>query len=343
MTPETALVELENAWRSCRRDPGFVRELRRHFAQHAGRPTPLTRADRLADRLGGGLRLYLKREDLTTTGTAGITVCLGHALLARHLGKSRLVAGAGAGRHGVEAARAAAALGLRCVVYVGRGSTRETDLVRMRQFGAEVVPAAARAAAIEDADLEAERDWAASLGDTYLLPASYAGDHPYPAIERDFEGVIGHEARVQVLECEGRMPDALVACVGRGSGAMGLFQAFLDDREVLLFGVEAEEAGSVADAPEGAPAAPRPRSGVPERVRSMAVADAEALAAVQLLAATEGILPGPFAARAVAHVARQGRGGGLGQVVLVGISDRSDEMIDGAESLARPAGLEAGR
>jgi tryptophan synthase beta chain len=329
MTPGAALFELEQAWRGCRKDPDFVRELRLQFARNAGRPTPLTRADRLADRLGGGLRLYLKREDLTPTGTPGITVCLGHALLARHLGKTRLVGGAGAGRHGVAVASAAKALGLRCVIYMdGEEALRgESDIARMRQMGADVVPIAARPGTIEDADREAARDWAEHLAETYLVPASWPQESPYAAIERDLEVVIGHEARVQVLECEGRMPDAVVACVGRGSGALGLFQAFLDDREVLMFGVPAGEAG---------------HPGLPDRVRAMAVTDAEALEARQVLAATEGILPGPGAARAVALVARQGRRGDLGRTILIAIPDRDETGLDVPETLADPARCEAG-
>jgi tryptophan synthase beta subunit len=342
MTREAFLEEIENVWRSCRRDPVFVRELRRQFAQHAGRPTPLTRADRLADRLGGGFRIYLKREDLGATGSAGINSCLGHALLARRMGRTRMVGGDRAGQRGVAAASAARALGLKCVVYMGDDSARGRDAaLRMRQMGAEVLPAGARAGASADPDLEAERDWAGHQGETYLLPASPTGDSPCAAIERDFEGVIGHEARIQVLESEGRIPDALVAGVGQGSGALGLFQAFLDDRAVLLFGVGVEEDDPFAETRERAPAPPPP--GTPDRVRTVTVACAEAVAAARLLAATEGIQPGPCAARAVAFVARQGRGDWLGRTILVAVSDRGDEVPSGKEAQALPAGLEAER
>jgi tryptophan synthase beta chain len=345
MTPGAALVEIEQAWRRYRKDPEFVRELRLHFARHAGRPTPLTRADRLADRLGGGLRLYLKREDLTTTGTTGLTVCLGHALLASRLRKTRFVGGAGTGGHGVAVASAAEALGLQCVIYLCGDDPRtgESDLARMRRMGAEIVPIAARAGAIEDADLEAERDWADHPGETYLVPASRPRELPYAGIERDLEGVIGHEARAQILECEGRMPDALVASVGRGYGALGLFQAFLDDREVLMVGVDAEEAGPGTDSPEATSAKLRARGGLPDRARALAVTDAEALAAGQLLAATEGILPGPGAARAVALVARLGRRGDLGRTVLIAIPDRDSARLPMPETLAHAVRREAGQ
>jgi tryptophan synthase beta chain len=316
MSREAALRELRDAWGSCRADPGFVRDLRRCLAEHAGRPTPLRRADHLAGHLGGGIRLYLKREDLAHTGTHEINSCLGQALLARRMGKARLIAGIGDGRHGVAAASAAAALGLRCVVFADAPSRadREDDLARIRMMGAEVVLSGA--AGPEDADREAGRDWGARFHDSLFLPGALVAENPYPAILRDLQSVIGHEARSQMLEAEGRMPDSIIAWAGGSGGPAGLLQAFLDDREVRMF--RAVAAGSGAGAAAGLAG---------DRVVEVPVDEAAARAAFRLLASSEGILPALESAHAVALAIRQAPRGELGAIVLVGLSGRAGASL----------------
>ena len=217
--PETLmspLQELEEAWRSARADPGFLKELDHYLKSYAGRPTPLYRADNLAARLGGGTRVYLKREDLAHTGAHKINNTLGQALLARRMGKTRVIAETGAGQHGVATATVAALFRLRCAIYMGEEDMRRQALnvYRMRLLGAEVVPVAAGSRTLKDAISEAMRDWVTHVKDTHYILGSVLGAHPYPAMVRDFQSVIGHEARLQILEAEGRLPDALIACVG---------------------------------------------------------------------------------------------------------------------------------
>jgi tryptophan synthase beta chain len=245
--PETlvpALHELETAYAQASADPSFQRELTQLLQQYAGRPTPLTRAHRLSEALGGA-RIYLKREDLAHTGAHKINNALGQVLLAQRMGKTRIVAETGAGQHGVATATVCALLGLECVVYMGTTDVarQKLNVLRMQLLGAEVRGVDAGSRTLKDAINEAIRDWVTHVRDTHYLLGSALGPHPYPRIVRDFQRVIGDEARAQILEAEGRLPDALVACVGGGSNAIGLFYPFLLDSEVRLVGVEAGGAG----------------------------------------------------------------------------------------------------
>ncbi|HEY8449685.1 MAG TPA: tryptophan synthase subunit beta, partial [Bacillota bacterium] len=247
--PETlvpALEELATAYEEARRDEAFRREVDRYLREFCGRPTPLYRADRLAAACGNGrVRLYLKREDLNHTGAHKINNTIGQALLALRMGKRRVIAETGAGQHGVATATAAAALGLECEVYMGAEDMRrqELNVFRMRLLGARVRRVDAGTATLKDATSEALRDWVTNVATTHYIIGSAVGPHPYPRIVRDLQSVIGQEARQQVLELEGRLPDALVACVGGGSNAIGLFHPFVGDEGVRLFGVEAAGEG----------------------------------------------------------------------------------------------------
>ena len=363
----TPLRELEEAWSVQRSDPSFISELRRHLASYAGRPTPLFRADNLAARVGGGLRVYLKREDLTHTGAHKINNCVGQALLARRMGKTRLVAETGAGQHGVATASVAALFGFRCTVYMGEEDMRRQALnvFRMRLLGAEVSAVTAGSRTLKEAISEAMRDWVTNVRDTHYVLGSVLGPHPYPTLVRDLQAVIGHEARQQILAAEGRMPDSLVACVGGGSNSIGLFHAFLEDREVRMVGVEAGGSGPGAgrhaarfaggspgvlhgsrtfilqDADGNVEPTHSVSAGLdyaaigPEhaalhdagRVTYAQASDDEALAAFQLLAVSEGILPALESAHAIAYVAREAAGGALGQVVIVNLSGRGDKDV----------------
>ena len=379
--PETLmapLLDLERAWQQARGDAAFVADLRRILSAYAGRPTPLFRADNLAGGIRPGLRLYLKREDLAHTGAHKINNSVGQALLAKRMGKTRLIAETGAGQHGVATASAAALFGLTCIVYMGEEDMRrqELNVVRMRLLGAEVRKVAAGSRTLKDAISEAMRDWVTNVADTHYVLGSVLGPHPYPSMVRDFQSVIGHEARQQILAAEGRMPDALVACVGGGSNAIGLFHAFLADEAVRLFGVEAGGTGIVpgghaARFAGGSPgvlhgtrtfilqdedgnvegthsvsagldyAAVGPEHALLRETGRAAyahVSDSEALAAFQALARSEGILPALESAHALAFVAREGASGGLGEVVIVNLSGRGDKDVS---EVARLFGIDA--
>ncbi len=241
--PETlapAVCELEAAYEAARLDPAFQTELNALLCEYAGRPTPLTRAARLSAALGGA-QIYLKREDLAHTGAHKINNALGQALLARRMGKRRIVAETGAGQHGVATATVCALLGLDCVVYMGTVDIerQKLNVLRMNLLGAEVCPVDAGSRTLKDAINEAIRDWVTNVGDTHYLLGSALGPHPYPRMVRDFQRVIGDEARAQILAAAGRLPDALIACVGGGSNAIGLFYPFVQDETVALIGVEA--------------------------------------------------------------------------------------------------------
>jgi tryptophan synthase beta chain len=378
--PETLmapLLDLERAWQQARGDAAFVADLRRILSVYAGRPTPLFRADNLARGIRPGLRLYLKREDLAHTGAHKINNSVGQALLAKRMGKTRLIAETGAGQHGVATASAAALFGLTCVVYMGEEDMRrqELNVVRMRLLGAEVRKVAAGSRTLKDAISEAMRDWVTNVADTHYVLGSVLGPHPYPSMVRDFQSVIGHEARQQIFAAEGRMPDALVACVGGGSNAIGLFHAFLADEAVRLFGVEAGGTGIVAGrhAARFAGGSPGVLHGTrtfilqdedgnvqgthsvsagldyaavgPEhallretgRATYAHVSDSEALAAFQALARSEGILPALESAHALAFVAREGASGGLGEVVIANLSGRGDKDVS---EVARLLGID---
>ena len=245
--PETlmpALIELEEAFVSARKDVEFIREFDQLMASFVGRPTPLTYAKRLSEKLGGA-QIYLKREDLAHTGAHKINNALGQALLAKRMGKRRIVAETGAGQHGVASATAAALLGFECVVYMGVVdiARQEPNVFRMKLLGAEVQPVTSGTQTLKDAINEAIRDWVTNVRDTHYLLGSALGPHPYPTIVREFQSVIGREAREQVLADVGRLPDMVIACVGGGSNAIGVFSGFVDDEQVELIGVEAGGSG----------------------------------------------------------------------------------------------------
>jgi tryptophan synthase beta chain len=368
--PETLmspLRELERAWLEGRSDPAFARDLEHYLARYVGRPTPLYRADRLAARIGGASRLYLKREDLAHTGAHKINNTIGQALLARRMGKTRLIAETGAGQHGVATATVAALFGMRCTVYMGEADMRRQALnvYRMRLLGSEVRPVTAGTRTLKDAISEAMRDWVTTVRDTHYILGSVLGAHPYPAMVRDFQAVIGREARRQILEDEDRLPDVCVACVGGGSNAIGLFAAFVDDRDVRLVGVEAggtsltpgHHAARFAGGSVGVLQGTRtwllqdddgnilPTESVsagldyaavgPEhawlrdqgRAEYAHVDDREALAAFHLLGECEGILPALESAHAIAWLARAAAEGRLGRIVIVNLSGRGDKDV----------------
>jgi tryptophan synthase beta chain len=330
--PETlmpALEELERAWNHAKDDPAFELELDGLRRSFGGRPTPLT----LAERFAPGKRLYLKREDLLHTGAHKLNNALGQAVLARRLGKPRIVAETGAGQHGVATATVCARFGLECVVYMGAEdmARQSPNVERMHLLGAEVVPVEFGTRTLREATSEAIRDWIANVETTHYLLGSCVGPHPYPELVRDLQAVIGRETRAQVLEAEGRLPEAAIACVGGGSNAIGLFAGFLDD-DVELVGVEAagaaslgggrtgvlhgarssllaDEDGQVLDAESISAGLDYPGVG-PEhaflrdsgRARYLTATDEEALAAFRRLARTEGILPALEPAHALARV-----------------------------------------
>jgi tryptophan synthase beta chain len=351
--PETlipALDELDAGWREARADPAFGAELDELGRSFGGRPTPLTRCDRFAP----GKRLCLKREDLLHTGAHKLNNALGQALLALRLGKRRVVAETGAGQHGVAAATVCARFGLECVVYMGAEDMRRQrpNLERIGLLGAEVRPVELGTRTLREATSEAIRDWITNVETTHYLIGSCVGPHPYPEIVKELQAVIGREAREQVLDAEGRLPDVAVACVGGGSNAIGLFAGFVDDPEVRLVGVEAagaaslggdrtgvlhgsrsavlvDEDGQVLDAESISAGLDYPGVG-PEhallrdsgRARYMSASDDEALAAFRRLAWTEGILPALEPAHALARVAELEE-----EVVLVCLSGRGDKDL----------------
>jgi tryptophan synthase beta chain len=251
--PETlmaALQELEVAYAEAQRDPAFASELSYLLHNYAGRPTPLYFASRLTESLGGA-RIYLKREDLLHTGAHKINNCLGQGLLARRMGKRRVIAETGAGQHGVATATVCALFGMECVVYMGQEDMRrqELNVYRMRLLGAEVRSVSAGSATLKDAINEAMRDWVVNVRTTHYLLGSVLGAHPYPTMVRDFHRVIGIEARQQILEAEGRLPNAVLACVGGGSNAIGAFYEFIPDKNVRLIGIEAGGRGPALGGP----------------------------------------------------------------------------------------------
>lgn len=369
----TPLSELEAAYRTARRDPGFRRELGRLLTTYAGRPTPLTFAARLTAHAGGA-RLYLKREDLCHTGAHKINNTLGQALLARRMGRERIIAETGAGQHGVATATAAALLGLRCEVYMGEVdmARQALNVYRMELLGARVIPVTSGSRTLKDAMNEALREWVTHVRTTYYCVGSTAGPHPYPMMVRDFQAVIGREVRRQL---DGP-PDVLVACVGGGSNALGLFSAFVGDPRVRLVGVEAggagletgrhaasltagspgvlhgslsyllqDEDGQVREAHSVAPGLDYPGVG-PEhawlkatgRAEYVAVTDAEALEAFELLARLEGIIPALESAHAVAHALRLAASFPRDARVVVGLSGRGDKDMDTVRAARRPEG-----
>ena len=361
-----ALAELEKEYEVLSRDPEFERELGHLLATYAGRPTPLYYASRLTAQIGGA-SLYLKREDLAHTGSHKINNALGQALLAKRMGKRRVVAETGAGQHGVATATVCALLGLECEVYMGETDVdRQTlNCFRMKLLGAKVNVVKTGTKTLKDAINEAMRDYASSSEHSHYLIGSVVGPHPYPTMVRDFQSVIGHEARRQVLSETGRLPDALVACVGGGSNSIGLFHPFLNDLGVAMYGVEAggrgldtgEHSASIVGGTQGvlhgtktlvlqdddgqissthSIAAGLDYPGVgPEhaflnssgRVRYCAVEDEEALSAFHMLSLTEGIIPALESAHAVAYAARLARDLRKDKVIVVNLSGRGDKDV----------------
>jgi tryptophan synthase beta chain len=361
--PETlvpALDELEAGWQAAQADPGFAAELHALLTSYVGRPTPLYHAERLR------ATIYLKREDLNHTGAHKINNAVGQALLAQRLGKHRIVAETGAGQHGVATATVCARFGLECVVYMGSEDMRrqKPNVERMRLLGAEVIPVEFGTRTLKEATSEAIRDWITNVETTYYLIGSCVGPAPYPELVRELQAVIGREARDQVLAEEGRLPDAVVACVGGGSNAIGLFAGFVDDAEVRLVGVEAagaaslgsgrpgvlhgarssilaDEDGQIADAHSISAGLDYPGVG-PEhaylrdtgRAEYLTATDEEALDAFRLLTEREGIIPALEPSHALARALDLDA-----ELVVVGLSGRGDKDL--AEVLARLDGFEA--
>ncbi|WP_165064565.1 tryptophan synthase subunit beta [Marisediminicola senii] len=364
-----ALDELDAAYQTAKADPEFQRELAELHKTYTGRPSIITEVTRFAEHAGGA-RILLKREDLNHTGSHKINNVLGQALLARGLGKTRLIAETGAGQHGVATATAAALFGMECLVYMGEVDTERQALnvARMRLLGATVVPVTAGSRTLKDAINEAYRDWVANVDSTHYLLGTVAGPHPFPAMVRDFHKVIGEEAREQVLALTGSLPDAVTACVGGGSNAMGIFHAFLDDPGVALIGYEA--AGEGANTLKHAATITKGRPGVlhgartymlqdddgqtvdshsisagldypgvgPEhawlsdigRATYLPVTDDEAMSALRLLARTEGIIPAIESAHALAGTLELGKTLGPDAVILVNLSGRGDKDMETA-------------
>ena len=359
-----AIDELTEAYSAAQADPAFRAELAELLLTYAGRPSPITEVPRFAEHAGGA-RVFLKREDLNHTGSHKINNVLGQALLTKRLGKTRVIAETGAGQHGVATATAAALFGLECTVYMGEVDTERQALnvARMRLLGADVVPVRTGSRTLKDAINEAYRDWVASVDRTNYIFGTAAGPHPFPVMVRDFQKVISEEARAQLLDRIGRLPDAVVACVGGGSNAIGMFDAFLDDADVRLYGVEA--AGDGVDTEQHAASIERGRPGVlhgartyvlqnedgqtveshsisagldypgvgPEhawlsdigRATYIPATDDEAMQALKLLSRTEGIIPAIESAHALAGAQRIGRELGPDGVVLVSLSGRGDK------------------
>jgi tryptophan synthase beta chain len=367
--PETlmaALDELDAAYEKAKRDPRFRRRLEELLRTFAGRPTPLFLARRLTQKLGGA-RIYLKREDLLHTGAHKINNCLGQALLAERMGKRRIIAETGAGQHGVATATVCALFGFDCVVYMGTEDMRrqELNVFRMRLLGAEVRGVESGSRTLKDAINEAMRDWVTNVRTTHYLLGSVLGAHPYPTMVRDFHRVIGREARAQILKAEGKLPAAIIACVGGGSNSIGIFHEFLKDKRVTLVGVEAggrgdalgehaarfhggspgvlqgtysyvlqDGAGQIANTHSVSAGLDYPSIG-PEhawlkdsgRAEYVSASDQESLDACTLLARTEGIIPALESAHAVAEVVKRAPRMKKSEIVIVNISGRGDKDV----------------
>lgn len=377
--PETlmnAVLELEQAYEHFKNDPQFQDELQKLFNDYADRPSLLYFARKMTEDLGGA-RIYLKREDLNHTGAHKINNVLGQALLAKKMGKTRLIAETGAGQHGVATATAAALMGLECVVFMGREDTERQALnvYRMKLLGAEVRPVDSGTATLKDAVSEAMREWSTRMSDTHYCLGSVMGPHPFPTIVRDFQAVISKEIKEQILAKEGRLPDAVLACVGGGSNAIGAFYHFIDDKEVALIGCEG--AGRGVDTPETAATVNVGSLGIfhgmksyfcqdkygqiapvycisagldypgvgPEhawlhdigRASYVPVTDEEAVSAFEYLSRTEGIIPAIESAHAVAHAIKLAPQMGKDKIIVVNLSGRGDKDV---ASIARYRGEE---
>ncbi|MFG1401147.1 tryptophan synthase subunit beta [Xanthobacter sediminis] len=360
------ILELEAAYKAARADPAFQAEVDSYLSHYVGRPSPLYFAERLSEHLGGA-RVYLKREELNHTGSHKVNNVLGQILLARRMGRTRIIAETGAGQHGVATATLCARFGLKCVVYMGAVDVERQapNVFRMKLLGAEVVPVQSGSRTLKDAMNEALRDWVTNVSDTFYCIGTVAGPHPYPGMVRDFQSIIGRETRAQMLEMEGRLPDSLVAAVGGGSNAMGLFHEFLDEPGIEIFGVEA--AGRGLSTGEHAAAIQGGRPGVlhgnrtyllmdddgqiqeahsisagldypgigPEhswlndvgRVKYIPCTDQEALDAFQILTRLEGIIPALESAHAVAKVLELAPQRPKDHLMVVNLSGRGDKDV----------------
>ncbi|MCA3272675.1 MAG: tryptophan synthase subunit beta [Roseomonas sp.] len=360
------ILEVEKAYEEAKRDPAFMNEWRRLLTHYVGRPSPLWLAERLTQKLGGA-KIYFKRDELNHTGAHKINAVLGQIMLAKRMGKTRIIAETGAGQHGVATATACALFDLPCTVFMGATDVerQQPNVFRMKLLGAEVVPVTSGAATLKDAMNEGLRDWVANVHDTYYCIGTVAGPHPFPMMVRDFQSVIGTEAREQMMAAEGRLPDLLVAAIGGGSNAMGLFYPFLDDPSVAMHGVEA--AGKGVDTEEHAASLTKGRPGVlhgnrtyllqdefgqileahsisagldypgvgPEhawlhdikRVEYMSATDDEALSAFQLCSRMEGIIPALEPAHALAHVIKIAPSMPKDKLIIMNMCGRGDKDI----------------
>ncbi|MGJ7042529.1 tryptophan synthase subunit beta [Shinella sp. BE166] len=360
------ILELQEEWDKAKTDPAFQAELKHLGTHYIGRPSPLYFAERLTEHLGGA-KIYFKREELNHTGSHKINNCIGQILLAKRMGKTRIIAETGAGQHGVASATVAARFGFPCVVYMGATDVERQapNVFRMKLLGAEVRPVTAGSGTLKDAMNEALRDWVTNVEDTYYLIGTAAGPHPYPELVRDFQAVIGTEAREQILEAEGRLPDMVIAAVGGGSNAIGIFHPFLDDKSVQIVGVEAGGKGldgdlHCASLTAGSPgvlhgnrtyllqdadgqikeghsiSAGLDYPGIgPEhawlheigRAEYVPIMDDEALEAFQLLTRLEGIIPALEPSHAIAEVIKRAPKMGKDQIILMNLSGRGDKDI----------------
>ncbi|MBO0614510.1 tryptophan synthase subunit beta [Thiothrix fructosivorans] len=369
------IYELEQAYEKLKNDPAFQAEFDRDLKYYVGRPSPLYLAERWTRELGGA-KIYLKREDLNHTGAHKINNTIGQALLAKHMGKKRIIAETGAGQHGVASATIAARLGLECVVYMGAEDVQRQapNVFRMKLLGATVVPVTSGSKTLKDALNEAMRDWVTNVDDTFYIIGTVAGPHPYPAMVRDFQSVIGREAREQILEQEGRLPDALVACVGGGSNAIGLFHPFLADESVAIYGVEAggdgietgkhaaplcagkpgvlhgnrtylmeDSNGQIIETHSISAGLDYPGVG-PEhawlkdigRANYVSVTDVEAMQGFHALTRIEGIIPALESSHALAYAMKLAPTMSKDQSIIVNLSGRGDKDIN---TIARLEGI----
>ena len=361
------ILDVERAYDEARDDPAFQAELRSYLTSYVGRPTPLYFAERLTEQLGGA-RIYFKREDLNHTGAHKINNCMGQILLAKRMGKRRIIAETGAGQHGVATATVCALFGLECVVYMGEVDIERQapNVFRMKMLGAEVRPVTSGSGTLKDAMNDALRDWVATVEDTYYLIGTVAGPHPYPTMVRDYQSVIGDETKAQINEIEGRNPDTLLACIGGGSNAIGMFHPFLDDEEVRIIAVEAsgegietgkhaasltagepgvlhgnrtyllqDGDGQITEAHSISAGLDYPGIG-PEhawlhdigRVEYVSIRDDEAVDAFQLCTEAEGIIPALESAHAVAHAAKIAPGLAPDHLMVINMSGRGDKDLE---------------
>ncbi len=365
------ILDLEKAYDDAKADPAFQKEMDGHLATYVGRPSPLYFAERLTEHCGGA-KIYFKREDLNHTGAHKVNNVLGQIMLALRMGKTRIIAETGAGMHGVATATLCAKFGLPCIVYMGEVDVerQQPNVLRMKILGAEVRPVISGSKTLKDAMNEALRDWVTNVSDTFYCIGTVAGPHPYPAMVRDFQAIIGNETRAQMMEAEGRLPDSLVACIGGGSNAMGLFHPFLDDEAVEIYGVEAaghgvtsgqhaasisggrpgvlhgnrtyllmDDDGQITEAHSISAGLDYPGIG-PEhawlndmgRVKFLSATDDEAVAAFQLISRLEGIIPALEPAHALARVLELAPQKPKDHIMVVNISGRGDKDLASVEA-----------